>query len=109
MVEIKRYDTVTLREAVGGYLPGEKGAVVEVYETPSTAYDVEIVTDDGKTLGLIEGVRPEQIELFHSPTQAVRLSAVQIEANGLHALVHFSDGAQVVVKAQALYKLARHN
>ena len=59
---MKRYETVVLREAIGGFRKGELGAVVEVYTTPFEAYDVEIVADDGTTRGLLEAVRPSQIE-----------------------------------------------
>jgi hypothetical protein len=62
MTKVKRYETVVLQEAIGGFRRGELGAVVEVYTTPFEAYDVEIVADDGTTRGLLEGVRPNQIE-----------------------------------------------
>jgi hypothetical protein len=39
---------------------------VEVYTTPYEAYDIEIVTDEGQTKGLVEGVHPEQIEVPRS-------------------------------------------
>ena len=61
MLKAKRYDTVVLLEALHGFQKGEKGAVIEVYTTPYEAYDIEIVTDEGMTKGLIEAVRPEQI------------------------------------------------
>ncbi len=62
MTKAQRYETVLLRETVGGFPAGEVGAVVEVYTSPYEAYDVEIVGDDGHTKGLLEAVRPEQIE-----------------------------------------------
>ena len=61
MAKAKRYDTAVLLEAIGMFQQGEKGAVVEVYTTPYEAYDIEMVTDAGKTKGVAEGVRPEQI------------------------------------------------
>lgn len=64
MTKAKRYDTVVLAEATKGFQKGEKGAVVEIYTTPYEAYDIEIITDDGKTKGLAEGVRPEQIKVL---------------------------------------------
>lgn len=63
MTKAKRYDTVVLLEAIGCCQIGEKGTVVEVYTTPYEAYDIEIVTDEGETKGLVEAVRPEQIEV----------------------------------------------
>ena len=60
----KRYDAVMLLEAIKGFQKGEKGAVAEVYAIPHEAYDIEIVTDDGTTKGLIEAIRPEQIEVI---------------------------------------------
>jgi hypothetical protein len=63
MPKAQRYDTVVLLEPVGAFQKGEKGAVVEVYTTPYEAYDIEVVTDEGQTKGLAEGVRPEQIEV----------------------------------------------
>ena len=61
MTKAKRYDTVVLLKSIGMFQQGEKGAVVEVYTTPYEAYDIEMVTDAGKTKGMAEGVRPEQI------------------------------------------------
>ena len=49
MTKAKRYDTVVLLEAVDGFQKGETGAAVEVYTMPYEAYDIEIVTDEGKT------------------------------------------------------------
>jgi hypothetical protein len=63
MTKAKRYDTVVLLESIGTFQKGEKGAVVEVYTTPYEAYDIEIVTNEGKTKDVAEGVRPEQIEV----------------------------------------------
>ena len=63
MTKAQRYDTVVLLEAINGFQKGEKGAVVEVYTTPYEAYDIEIVTDEGTTKGLVEAIRPEQIEV----------------------------------------------
>ena len=71
MTKAQRYDTAVLLEAINGFQKGEKGAVVEVYTTPYEAYDIEIVTDEGTTKGLIEAVRPEQIEVVPTtPTDA---------------------------------------
>lgn len=74
MTKAKLYDTVVLREAVRAFQKGEKGAVVEVFTTPYEAYDIEIVTDEGKTKGLVEGVRPEQIDVV--VPAAMRLTSV---------------------------------
>ena len=63
MTKAKRYDIVLLLEAINGFRKGEKGAAVEVYTTPYEAYDIEIVTDEGTTKGLVEAIRPEQIEV----------------------------------------------
>lgn len=52
-----------LLEAINGFQKGERGAVVEVYTTPYEAYDIEVVPDEGIRMGLIEAVRPEQIEV----------------------------------------------
>ena len=63
MTKAKRYQTVRLREAVAGFPASQMGAVVEVYTSPYEAYDEEIVDDYGHTRGLLEAVRPEQIEV----------------------------------------------
>ena len=63
-MKAKQYDTVMLLEAINGFQKGEKGAVVEVYATPHETYDIEIVTDEGTTKGLVEAIRPEQIEVI---------------------------------------------
>ena len=99
MAKAQRYDTVVLLESLGRFQRGEKGAVVEVYTTPYEAYDIEIVTDEGKTKGVVEGVRPEQIEV--SPK--VRLTSIRVEAEGTRAAVRFSDGTEVIVSAEDLY------
>ena len=99
MTKAKQYDTVVLRETIGPFPQGEKGAVVEVYTTPYEAYDIEIVTDEGKTKGIAEGVRPEQIEV----PAAVRFACIRVEADGTRAAVRFSDGTEVTVQAEELY------
>ena len=99
MTRAKCYDTVVLRESIGMFQQGENGAVVEVYTTPYEAYDIEMVTDAGKTKGLAEGVRPEQIEV---PPQ-VRFASIRVEAEGTQAVVQFSDGTEVIVSAEELY------
>ena len=99
MTKAKRYDTVVLLESIGRFQKGEKGAVVEVYTTPYEAYDIEMITDEGKTKGLAEGIRPEQIEV--SPK--VRFASIRVEAEGTRAAVRFSDGTEVIVSAEELY------
>ena len=99
MTKAKRYDTVVLLESIGMFQQGEKGAVVEVYTTPYEAYDIEMVTDAGKTKGVAEGVRPEQIAV--SPQ--VRFASIRMEAEGTRAAVRFSDGTEVIVRAEELY------
>ena len=88
MTKLNQYETVVLQEPIGTFPKGEKGAVVEVYTTPYEAYDIEIVTDDGKTHGLLEGVRPNQI----APLVSVRFTSIRVEADGTRAAVRFSDG-----------------
>src|SRR5215831_11682066 len=99
MTKAKRYDTVVLLESIGMFQQGEKGAVVEVYATPYEAYDIEMVTDAGKTKGVAEGVRPEQIAMFPQ----VRFASIHIEAEGTRAVVRFFDGTEVMVSADKLY------
>ena len=100
MAKAKPYDTVVLGEAIGTFHKGAKGAVVEVYTTPYEAYDIEIVTDDGESQGLIEAIRPEQIEVLPS---RVRFRSIRVEADGSRAAVVFSDGTEVAVQAEELY------
>jgi hypothetical protein len=73
---------------------------VEVYTTPYEAYDIEIVTNEGQTKGLAEGVRPEQIAV---PAK-VRFTSIRVEAEGTLAAVRFSDGTEVTVRAEELYE-----
>ena len=80
-MKAKQYDTVTLAETIRPFQKGEKGAVVEVYTTPYEAYDIEIVTDDGKTKGLVEAVCPEQIEVVASTSQDIVRAAMGGEKN----------------------------
>jgi hypothetical protein len=43
-----------------------RGTIVEKFDTPSEAYDVEIVSDDGATEILLPSVRPSQIRVVRS-------------------------------------------
>jgi hypothetical protein len=72
--KIKRYDTVELLEPIGAFQKGEKGAIVEVYTRPYEAYDIEIITDEGKTIGLLEGVRPQQFERLAGEDEHIRIA-----------------------------------
>lgn len=103
MTKAKRYDTVMLLETINGFQKGEKGAVVEVYTIPYEAYDIEIVTDEGTTKGLVEAVHPEQIEIVIAIPPDVRFSSIHIEADGSSAAVLFSDNTQVKVRVEELY------
>ena len=103
MTKVNQYDTVVLQEGIGAFHQGDKGAVVEVYTTPYEAYDIEIVTDEGITHGLLEGVRPEQIEKLVS----VRFTSIDVEADGARAAIRFSDGTEVIVNADELYERVR--
>ena len=102
-MKAKRFDTVVLLEGIGGIPKGSKGAVVEVYTTPYEAYDVEIVTDEGKTEALAEAVRPQQIQVLAMAPARVRLTSIQIAEDGARADVSFSDGTQVTVRSEELY------
>jgi hypothetical protein len=83
MTKAKRYDTVIFLEPIGVFQKGEKGTVEEVYTTLYEAYDIEIVTDEGKTKGIAEGVRPEQI--WVSPQ--VRFASIRVSVrSGLTGL-----------------------
>ncbi len=103
MTKAKRYDTVVLLEAINGFQTGERGAVVEVYTTPYEAYDIEIITDEGATKGLIEAIRPEQIEVIPTIPTDVRFSSIHIEDDGSSVAVLFSDNTQVKVRVEELY------
>ncbi len=91
ITKTKRYDTVVLLEAIGGFQKSERGAVVEVYTTPYEAYDIEIVTDEGKTKGLVEAVRLEQVEIVSTTSADVRFASIRIEEDGTFAAVLFSE------------------
>ena len=106
MTKAKRYDTVILTEAIDSFARGEKGAVVEVYATPHEAYDVELVGDDGRTKGLLEAVRPEQLEVAAAAGTGVRFAAIRLEEGGTSAAVQFSDGKELHVSAEALHALS---
>jgi hypothetical protein len=103
MTKAKRYDTVVLLEKIGGLPKGAKGAVVEVYTTPYEAYDIEVVTDEGKTEGLAEAVRPHQFQVVTTTPASARLTSIRIADDGARADVSFSDGTQVTVRAEDLY------
>jgi len=106
MTKAKRYDTVTLTDVIGAFPKGEKGAVVEVYTTPFEAYDIEFVGDDGRTKGLLEAVRPEQLEVVAAAETGVRFATIRLEAGGTSVAVQFSDGKELHVSAETLHALA---
>ena len=103
MTKAKRYDTVVLLEDVNGFQKGEKGAAVEVYTIPYEAYDIEIITDEGTTKGLVETVLPEQIEVVPAIPTDVRSFSIHIEDDGSSVAVLFSDNTQVKVRVEELY------
>jgi hypothetical protein len=103
MTKAIRYDTVVLLEDIGGFQKGTKGVVVEVYTTPYEAYDVEVVTDGGQTRGVIEAVRPQEVQVVPSLPVDVRFTSIRIEDGGARAAVSFSDGTRVTVNAEELY------
>jgi hypothetical protein len=105
MLKAKRYDKVVLLESVDNFPKDAWGAVVEVYTTPYEAYDIEIMTDDGRTIGLADAVRPGQFEVkkLDSIPSDIRFQSVQIEKDGSHAIIGFSNGAQITVSADELY------
>ena len=103
MTKAKQYDTVVLAGAIDRFPRGTRGAVVEVYITPYEAYDIEIVTDEGNTKGLIEAVRPEQFEVLAAGTMGIRFASIRIEDDGARAAVSFSDGTQVTVSSKQLH------
>jgi hypothetical protein len=45
-----------------GLRAGIAGTVVEIFEQPTVAYEVEFTDDDGRTVAQV-ALRPEQIEL----------------------------------------------
>ncbi len=116
MPKAKRYDRVVLLESVGDFPQNAWGAIVEVYTTPYEAYDIEIMTDDGRTMGLADAVLPEQFEVekndsifsaLTAPRTArqagVRFQFIQIGEDRSHAVILFSNGVQVTVSADELY------
>jgi len=106
MAKAQRYDTVVLTESVNGFRQGEKGAVVEAYTMPYEAYDIEIVTDEGGTKGLVEAVRPEQIQVISPARPAAKFAAIHLEKGGSRAAISFSDGTKVTISAQELHARA---
>ena len=69
----KQYDPVRLRHARPdlGLESGAKGVVVDVYAHPRTAYEVEFLADNGRTLGVwtIEATEVEFDERRRHPAQ----------------------------------------
>ena len=103
MTKVKRYSTVVLLEAIDG---SQKGAVVEVYNAPYEAYDIEIVTDEGKTLGLLEAVLPSQIEALATASESLHFEDIRLDADRSRVAIQFSNGRKIIVRAEELYALA---
>lgn len=62
---IKLLDVVELLEEMpeDGLVAGAKGTVVEVYETPNLAYEVEFCNDEGETTAML-ALLPYQIRVI---------------------------------------------
>ncbi|OIO89201.1 MAG: hypothetical protein AUJ92_22090 [Armatimonadetes bacterium CG2_30_59_28] len=105
MTKAKRYDTIVLTQPVASFRQGQKGAVVEVYTTPCEAYDIEIVDEGGTTKGLLEAVRPEQLQVTAASPATIRFTAIRIDGDGSRASVEFSDGSHITTYAEELYSL----
>jgi hypothetical protein len=103
-MEIPKYQTVRLLESIGSFKKGEIGAVVEAYTTPYPAYDIEIITDEGITKGLVEAVRPEQIEWVANPHP--QMTAISLTPDGTKANIRFADGTEIILTAADLYARA---
>ena len=67
---------------------------------------VEVVGDDGRTKGLLEAVRPEQMEVVASAGTGVRFTDIRVEKNGACAAVRFSDGKELHLSAEELHAQA---
>jgi Domain of unknown function (DUF4926) len=63
--DIKLLDVVELLEGMPeeGLAAGAKGTVVEVYKTPSLAYEVEFCNDCGETIAML-ALLPEKIRVI---------------------------------------------
>lgn len=65
---MKLFDLVVLTENLPeqGLERGRLGTIVEVFDEPTRAYEVEFVDDDGCTIALV-ALRPGQLELAERP------------------------------------------
>jgi hypothetical protein len=63
--DIQFLDVVELLEGMPeeGLVAGAKGTVIEVYEVPNLAYDVELCNDDGETIAML-AILPHQIRVI---------------------------------------------
>ena len=59
-------------------MAGDLGAIVEVYNTPSLAYDVEFVNPDGTTRALVT-LTPQQVRRLE-PTDVITTRPITIAA-----------------------------
>jgi len=59
-------------------MAGDLGAIVEVYTTPTLAYDVEFVNPDGTTRALVT-LTPEQVRRLE-PTDVITTRPITIAA-----------------------------
>jgi hypothetical protein len=66
-VDIQELDVVALTTDVPqeGLEAGAIGTVVHIFDEPNTAYEVEFVGTDGKTIAMAT-LTPDQIRLHHS-------------------------------------------
>ena len=60
---LRPFDVVRFRKGLNdhGVAAGARGVVLEVHESPSLAYEVEVTDDDGRTL-IFGAVDPDYVE-----------------------------------------------
>ena len=82
MLETKKFQELEMVELVED-LPeydlkkGEIGVVVEVFDTPSEAYDLEFVDESGRSSRFAYSVRPNQIKVSEERKRKANLLDVE--------------------------------
>ena len=97
MLETKKFEELQLVELLED-LPeydlakGEIGVIVEAFETPGKAYDLEFVAESGRSSKFAYSVKPEQIRSVDHPKEGLEAggSTTAVKAN-LHDVVEVAE------------------
>ena len=101
-METKKFEELQLVELLEdlpefGLVRGEIGVVVEVLDTPSEAYDLEFVSESGRSSKFAYSIRPTQIRSAEYTAKEFFERGIDLANNGRHAeaVLEFRKAAKI--------------